>query len=102
MRWTLLSMASPVGIRALAGLIASDNLLWRCASWVASYASCVTGDLRRDFRHLTGHLPGYFAERPRRPDEPHHSDPECLFAVENMFVWNVLPPCVATIAATRS
>ena len=33
----------------LAGLIASDNLLWRCASWVASYAFVrVTGDLRRD------------------------------------------------------
>ena len=46
-------------------LIAADNLLWRLASWVASFTFVgVTGDLRRDlFRHLTGHSLGYFADR---------------------------------------
>jgi ATP-binding cassette, subfamily B, bacterial len=46
-------------------LIAADNLLWRLAGWIANPAFVgVTGDLRRDlFRHLTGHAPGYFADR---------------------------------------
>src|SRR5262249_53829732 len=54
-----------LGFLLLATLIASDNLLWRVASWIASYTFvAVTGDLRRDlFRHLTGHAPSYFAER---------------------------------------
>ena len=49
----------------LMSLIASDNFLWRIASWVASYTFVgVTGDLRRDmFRHLTGHAPSYFSDR---------------------------------------
>src|ERR1700712_5782809 len=39
----------------LISLIAADNLLWRIASWTASFTFVgVTGDLRRDiFRHLT-------------------------------------------------
>ncbi len=51
------------GFILLATLIAADNLLWRVASWIASYTFvAVTGDLRRDlFRHLTGHAPSYFA-----------------------------------------
>jgi ATP-binding cassette, subfamily B, bacterial len=54
-----------LGLTLLASLIAADNLLWRVASWIASYTFvAVTGDLRRDlFRHLTGHSPSYFAER---------------------------------------
>ena len=49
----------------LASLIAADNLLWRVAAWISNFAFVgVTGDLRRDlFRHLTGHSPGYFADR---------------------------------------
>src|ERR1041384_3911946 len=48
----------------LVALIATDNLLWRVASWIASGTfTAVTGDLRRDlFRHLTGHAPSYFAD----------------------------------------
>ena len=54
-----------LGFLLLATLIAVDNLLWRVASWIASYTFvAVTGDLRRDlFRHLTGHAPSYFADR---------------------------------------
>jgi len=86
----------------LATLIACDNLLWRLASFIASYAFVrVTGDLRRDlFRHLTGHPPGYFAERlPGVLTSRITATSNAFFAVENMSVCNLLPPCAATVAA---
>jgi ATP-binding cassette, subfamily B, bacterial len=86
----------------LGSLIAADNLLWRVASWIANYAFVgVTGDLRRDlFRHLTGHSPGYFAARmPGTLTSRITATSNAVFIGENMFIWNVLPPCVATIAA---
>ena len=86
----------------LGSLIAADNLLWRFASWIANYAFvAVTGDLRRDlFRHLTGHSPSYFAERlPGTLTSRVTATANAVFTGENMFVWNVLPPCAATVAA---
>jgi ATP-binding cassette subfamily B protein len=86
----------------LGSLITADNLLWRVASWIANYAFVgVTGDLRRDlFRHLTGHSPGYFADRlPGMLTSRVTATSNAVFTAENMLVWNVLPPCVATIAA---
>ncbi len=86
----------------LASLIAADNLLWRIASWIASYAFVgVTGDLRRDlFRHLTGHAPSYFIDRlPGTLTSRITATSNAVFTVENMFVWNVLPPCAATVGA---
>ena len=86
----------------LASLIAADNLLWRLASWIASYAFVgVTGDMRRDlFRHLTGHAPSYFSDRlPGMLTSRITATSNAVFTVENMFVWNVLPPCVATVGA---
>jgi ATP-binding cassette subfamily B protein len=86
----------------LVSLIAADNLLWRVASWVANFTFVgVTGDLRRDlFRHLTGHSPNYFADRmPGMLTSRVTATSNAVFTVENMFVWNVLPPCVATITA---
>jgi ATP-binding cassette, subfamily B, bacterial len=86
----------------LGSLIAADNLLWRLASWIGNYAFvAVTGDLRRDlFRHLTGHSPSYFAERlPGTLTSRVTATSNAVFTGENMFVWNVLPPCAATIAA---
>ncbi len=86
----------------LGSLIAADNLLWRVASWIANYAFVgVTGDLRRDlFRHLTGHSPGYFAVRmPGTLTSRITATSNAVFIGENMFIWNVLPPCVATVAA---
>jgi ATP-binding cassette subfamily B protein len=83
-------------------LIGADNLLWRLASWIASYTFvAVTGDLRRDlFRHLTGHAPGYFAERmPGTLSSRITATSNAVYQLENMFVWNVLPPCVATFSA---
>ncbi len=86
----------------LISLIAADNFLWRVASWVASFTFVgVTGDLRRDmFRHLTGHSPGYFSDRmPGMLTSRITATSNAVFSVENMFVWNVLPPCIATVAA---
>jgi ATP-binding cassette, subfamily B, bacterial len=86
----------------LMSLIACDNFLWRIASWTASYTFVgVTGDLRRDiFRHLTGHAPSYFSDRlPGMLTSRITATSNAVFTVENMFVWNVLPPCMATLAA---
>jgi ATP-binding cassette subfamily B protein len=86
----------------LVSLIAADNFLWRIASWTASFTFVgVTGDLRRDiFRHLTGHAPSYFTDRlPGMLTSRITATSNAVFTVENMFVWNVLPPCIATVAA---
>src|SRR6201996_279488 len=86
----------------LMSLIAADNFLWRIASWTAGYPFVgVTGDLRRDiFRHLTGHAPSYFSDRlPGMLTSRITATSNAVYTVENMFVWNVLPPCVATVSA---
>jgi ATP-binding cassette, subfamily B, bacterial len=103
-----LSQASPAATAVwlafglLVALIAADNLLWRLASWVghATFVA-VTGDARRDlFRHLTGHAPSYFASRsPGTLTSRITATSNALFTVENMLVWNVLPPCLATVCA---
>src|SRR6201992_3917531 len=86
----------------LMSFIAADNSLWRVASWTASFTFVgVTGDLRRDmFRHLTGHAPSYFSDRlPGMLTSRITATSNAVFTVENMFVWNVLPPCFATVSA---
>src|SRR5215472_5658137 len=86
----------------LVSLIAADNLLWRAAGWVASTTFVkVTGDLRRDlFRHLTGHAPSYFCEQlPGTLTSRISATSNAVFAIENMFIWNVMPPCLATLFA---
>jgi ATP-binding cassette, subfamily B, bacterial len=91
-----------IAFAALGSLIAADNLLWRLACWIANYAFVgVTGDLRRDlFRHLTGHSQSYFAERmPGTLTSRITATSNAVFTSENMFIWNVLPPCAATVAA---
>jgi ATP-binding cassette subfamily B protein len=103
------TLAKPDGANAvwfafalLVGLIAADNVLWRVAGWIASSAFVrVTGDLRRDlFRHLTGHAPSYFADRlPGMLTSRVTATSNAVFTAENMFVWNVMPPCAATVGA---
>ncbi|WP_395713056.1 ABC transporter ATP-binding protein [Reyranella sp.] len=86
----------------LVSLIAADNLLWRLAGWIASHAFVgVTGDLRSElFRYLTGHAPSYFAQRLTGTLTGRvTATSNATFAVENLFIWNVLPPCAATIGA---
>ncbi|MGD9846750.1 MAG: ABC transporter ATP-binding protein, partial [Variibacter sp.] len=86
----------------LVTLIAADNLLWRIASFIASSAFVrVTGDLRRDlFCHLTGHAHSYFADQlPGMLASRVTATSNAIFTVENMFLWNVMPPCAATVVA---
>ncbi len=86
----------------LVGLIAADNLLWRLAGWVGNSAfASVTGDLRRDlFRHLTGHAHSYFANwQPGVLTARVSATSTAMFTVENLIVWNVLPPCMGTLWA---
>jgi ATP-binding cassette, subfamily B, bacterial len=86
----------------LVALIAGDNLTWRLAGWLANYTFvAVTVDLRSDlFRHLTGHAPSYFADRmPGTLASRITATSNAVYAVETMFIWNVLPPCVATLGS---
>jgi len=86
----------------IVALVAADNLLWRLAGWIASYAFVkVTGDMRSElFRHLTGHGPAYFADsRPGMLASRVTATSNAMFQIENMAMWNVLPPCVATMGS---
>jgi ATP-binding cassette subfamily B protein len=86
----------------LGSLIAADNLLWRVAGLVASTAFVkVTGDLRRDlFRHMTGHAPSFFTgQLPGMLTSRITATSNAVFTIESMLVWNVLPPCLATVSA---
>ena len=91
-----------VAFAVLVSLIAADNLLWRLAGWVASSTFVrVSGDVRRDlFRHLMGHAPSYFAERlPGTLTSRITATSNAVYTVESMFIWNLLPPCVATFVS---
>ncbi len=86
----------------LVALIAGDNLLWRLAGWFGnSTFVAVTGAVRRDlFRHLTGHAASYFAGRsPATLTSRITATSNALFTIDNMLVWNVAPPCLATLSA---
>jgi ATP-binding cassette, subfamily B, bacterial len=86
----------------LVALMTADNFLWRAAGWVASYAFVgVSGDLRGElFRHLTGHAPSFFAERRVGTLTGRvTATSNAVFTVQNMFIWNILPPCIATTGA---
>ncbi len=83
-------------------LITGDNMLWRVGGWAAAKAFVqVTGDVRRDlFAHLTGHSPSYFADRlPGTLASRITATANAIFQLENTGAWNVLPPCIAVIAA---
>src|SRR5687768_13639049 len=86
----------------LLSLIAADNLFWRVASLIASFTFVqVTGDVRRDlFRHLTMHSPSFFSDRlPAVLTSRITATSNAAFTIENMFMWNVLPPCLAAVVA---
>ena len=98
----LTSAGAWMAFALLVTLIAADNLLWRVAELDRElHLPCVTGDMRCDlFRHLTGHAPSYFAERlPGTLTSRITATSNAVFTIENMFIWNVMPPCVATLVA---
>jgi ATP-binding cassette, subfamily B, bacterial len=91
-----------IAFTVLVSLIAADNLLWRVASFIAARTFvATTGDIRSDlFEYLTGHAPDYFADRtPGSLTGRIAAASNAAFAVENMFMWNVMPPCIATVVA---
>jgi ATP-binding cassette subfamily B protein len=94
------SIVAPFAVLAI--LISADNLLWRLACWIGSFTFvAVSGDLRRElFRHLTGHAPNYFLSRlPGTLTSRITATSNAVYTIENMFVCNVLPPCIATLSA---
>ena len=94
------NIVAPFAVLAI--LISADNLLWRLACWIGSFTFVrVSGDLRRElFRHLTGHAPNYFLSRlPGTLTSRITATSNAVFTIENMFVCNVLPPCIATVGA---
>jgi len=85
----------------LMSLIAADNFCGELR--VGSRASHLWSDRRPQARHVSPshrscaklfleRLPGMLTSRITATSN-------AIFTVENMFVWNVLPPCAATIAA---
>jgi ATP-binding cassette subfamily B protein len=91
-----------IAFALLVSLVGADNLLWRIAGWISSHAFVgVSGDLRGElFRHLTGHAPSFFSDRLAGTLTGRiTATSNAVFAVENLFIWNVLPPCVATVGA---
>ena len=86
----------------LMSMIAGDGLLWRLAGQIASRIFVtVTGDLRSDlFRYVTGHAPGYFADRlPGTLTSRITAAANAVFTMENMFAWNLVPPCMVILGA---
>ncbi len=57
--------------------------------------------MRREmFQHLMGHSPSYFSNRlPGTLTSRITATSNAAFTIQNMFIWNVLPPCVATVGA---
>ena len=89
-----------VGI--LLALVAGDNLLWRLAGWVATYAFvAVGGDLRLDlFDHLSGHGTRYFADQfPGALAGRISTAANTAWTIENSLTWTTIPPGTAVISS---
>jgi ATP-binding cassette subfamily B protein len=86
----------------LLALVAGDNLLWRLAGWVASYAFvAVGGDLRLDlFAHLSGHGTRYFTDQfPGALAGRITTAANAAWAIENSLTWTTIPPGAAVISS---
>jgi ATP-binding cassette, subfamily B, bacterial len=86
----------------LLALVAGDNLLWRLAGWVSTYAFvAVGGDMRLDlFDHLSGQGTRYFVERfPGALAGRITAASNAAWLIENSLTWNTIPPGAAVIAS---
>jgi len=91
---------SAVGL--LLALVAGDNLLWRLAGWISTYAFvAVGGDLRLDlFDHLSGHGTRYFTDRfPGALAGRITTAANTAWTIENSLTWNTIPPALAVLSA---
>jgi len=86
----------------LLALVAGDNLLWRLAGWVATYAFvAVGGDVRLDlFDHLSGHGSRYFADQyPGALAGRIMTAANATWSIENSLTWTTIPPGAAVISS---
>jgi ATP-binding cassette subfamily B protein len=89
-------------VALLLALVAGDNLLWRLAGWVSTYAFvAVGGDIRLDlFNHLSGQGTRYFVERfPGALAGRITAAANAAWTIENSFVWTTVPPGAAVLGS---
>ncbi|MDB5369585.1 MAG: transporter [Roseomonas sp.] len=86
----------------LAGVITADNMLWRIGGWIAADRfPRATASMRAElFRHLSGHAPGYFANRSAGTLASRISATGTAgFTLLQNFTWHTVPPAVAVVLA---
>ncbi len=86
----------------LLALVAGDNLLWRLAGWVATYAFPAVGrDLRLDlFDHLSGHGTRYFSDQfPGALAGRITTAANAAWSIENSLTWTTIPPAAAVVSS---
>ena len=84
----------------LAGVITADNMLWRVGGWIAADRfPRATASMRAElFRHLSGHAPGYFANRSAGSLASRISATgTAAFTLLQNFTWHTVPPAVAVV-----
>ena len=89
-------------VALLLGLVAGDNLLWRLAGWVSTYAFvAVGGDIRLDlFNHLSGQGTRYFVERfPGALAGRITAAANAAWTIENSLMWTTVPPGAAVLGS---
>jgi ATP-binding cassette subfamily B protein len=89
-------------VAVLLALVAGDNLLWRLAGWVSTYAFvAVGGDIRLDlFNHLSGQGTRYFVERlPGALAGRITAAANAAWTIENSLTWTTIPPGTAVIGS---
>jgi ATP-binding cassette subfamily B protein len=89
-------------VAILLALVAGDNLLWRLAGWVSTYAFvAVGGDIRLDlFNHLSGQGTRYFIERlPGALAGRITAAANAAWTIENSLTWTTIPPGAAVIGS---
>jgi ATP-binding cassette, subfamily B, bacterial len=87
-------------VAVLLALVAGDNLLWRLAGWVSTYAFvAVGGDIRLDlFNHLSGHGTRYFIDRlPGALAGRITAAANAAWTIESALTWTTIPPGAAVI-----
>jgi len=89
-------------VALLLALVAGDNLLWRLAGWVSTYAFvAVGGDIRLDlFNHLSGQGTRYFVEQfPGALAGRITAAANAAWTIENSLMWTTVPPGAAVLGA---
>src|SRR6202044_1471582 len=90
------------GVALLLALVAGDNLLWRLAGWVSTYAFvAVGGDIRLDlFNHLSGQGTRYFVERfPGALAGRITAAANAAWTIESSLTWTTIPPGAAVLGS---